>query len=192
MKQWLKSWYYVIKDIILWPNLKLRHSSVHITSRLYGKVRLNSTNIGAYCSVGPNSILNGVQIGNYCSIAPGVQIGGMEHSWWWWSMSTVLSRYCRYDQQTILEHDVWVGANAVIRQGVKIGCGAVVGALSMVTRDVEPYSMVVGVPAKLFLRRFGPELVNRLVATEYWKLPPDEAIRLLNGVSNSDPPSSKS
>lgn len=63
---------------------------------------------------------------------------------------------------TVIGHDVWIGQNCLIKQGVKIGNGAVVGMGSVVTRDVEPYSIVGGVPAKFIKMRFEPGIVNGL------------------------------
>lgn len=77
--------------------------------------------IGKYTYLGRFSILNNVEVGNYCSIAPGVQIGGMEHSYWWFSCSTFLSDHCISNKRTIIGHDVWIGANVVFNQGIKIG-----------------------------------------------------------------------
>lgn len=75
----------------------------------------------------------------------------------------------RADQPVELGHDVWIGHGAVVLPGVKIGTGAVVGAGSVVTGDVEPYTVVAGVPAGLIRRRFDPETAARIKATEWWE-----------------------
>lgn len=74
----------------------------------------------------------------------------------------------------IIEDDVWIGYGSKILSGVRIGQGAVVAAGAVVTKDVEPYSIVGGVPAKLLKYRFNSELVNRLIKLDYSKL--DEEI----------------
>ncbi|WP_234463862.1 CatB-related O-acetyltransferase [Paracoccus caeni] len=71
----------------------------------------------------------------------------------------------------IIGHDVWIGANAVITRGVKVGTGAVIGAGAIVTKDVPPYAIVGGVPAKLLRMRFDEETVAKLLASEWWDLP---------------------
>lgn len=68
-------------------------------------------------------------------------------------------------------HDVWIGDRAVVMQGVKIGTGAVVAAGAVVTKDVPPYAIVGGVPAKVIGSRFAPEIVERLLATAWWEMP---------------------
>jgi len=108
-----------------------------------------------------------------------VQIGGMEHSYWWLSMSTFLSDKCRANQRTIIEDDVWIAAGAVIRQGVTIGRGSVVGALSFVNRDVPPNTIVAGIPAKPIKARLGHETFEDLVSSEYWKFKPTRAKEIL-------------
>jgi phosphonate metabolim protein, transferase hexapeptide repeat family len=75
----------------------------------------------------------------------------------------------RADQPVEVGHDVWIGHGAVVLPGVEIGTGAVIGAGSVVTRDVEPYTVVAGVPAALIRRRFDPETAARIKATEWWE-----------------------
>ena len=70
---------------------------------------------------------------------------------------------------TVIGHDVWIGQNCLIKQGVKIGNGAVIGMGSVVTRDVEPYSIVGGVPTKFIKKRFESNIVHELEAIEWWE-----------------------
>ena len=76
-------------------------------------------------------------------------------------------------KRTVIGNDVWIGRSALIRQGVRIGDGAVIGMGAVVTGDVEPYSVVAGCPAREIRKRFSPETAARLLASEWWKL--DEA-----------------
>ena len=68
----------------------------------------------------------------------------------------------------VLEHDVWIGQQVIVQRGVTVRTGAVVGAGSVVTRDVPPYTIVAGNPARPIRTRFAPELCQRLLATEWW------------------------
>jgi len=80
-------------------------------------------------------------------------------------------------------HDVWIGANAVIMRGVKIGNGAVIAAGAIVNKDVEPYSIVGGVPARHLKYRFDKETIERLLKSEWWNLDISNFI----GIDASDP-----
>lgn len=71
----------------------------------------------------------------------------------------------------IVGSDVWIGDSAVITSGVKIGHGAIIASNSVVTKDVEPYSIVGGVPAKLIKKRFDQTTIDRLLDSKWWELP---------------------
>lgn len=83
---------------------------------------------------------------------------------------------------TVIGDDVWIGAEAMIMPGVTVGPGAVIGARAVVTRDVAPYAVVSGVPAKEVRRRFAEEDVARLLEMRWWDWPVErirEALPLL-------------
>lgn len=69
-----------------------------------------------------------------------------------------------------IKNDVWIGDKAIIMNGVTIGNGAIIGAGAIVTKDVDDYSIVIGVPAKHLKYRFPPEIIARLLATRWWEL----------------------
>lgn len=79
----------------------------------------------------------------------------------------------------VVGNDVWIGYEAVILAGVTIGDGAVIGARAVVTKDVPPYTIVGGVPARLIRRRFTPDIVNGLLALRWWDWPPERIARSL-------------
>ncbi|MCL1829480.1 MAG: acetyltransferase [Oscillospiraceae bacterium] len=74
----------------------------------------------------------------------------------------------RKDKAVTVGHDVWIGHNAVIMPGVTIGNGAVIGAGAVVTKDVEPYSVVAGVPAKKIKLRFSGDLIEKIERSKWW------------------------
>jgi len=76
-------------------------------------------------------------------------------------------------QLPIIEHDVWIGTKAVIMRGVTIGTGAVVAAGAVVTKDVPPYAIVGGVPAKIIRYRFDEKIIEKLLKTKWWEYGPD-------------------
>lgn len=74
----------------------------------------------------------------------------------------------------VLGHDVWIGHAAIVLSGVTIGTGAVIAAGTIVTKDVPPYGVVAGNPARLLKYRFSQELVQELLASKWWELDEDE------------------
>jgi acetyltransferase-like isoleucine patch superfamily enzyme len=112
--------------------------------------------IGSNSGINAESIItamNRVEIGTNVMIAPRVYILDVDHKFERRDIPISEQGYSLSD--TIIEDDVWIGAGAVISRGVRIGRGAIVGANAVVTRDVEPYAIVGGVPAKLI--KYRPE-----------------------------------
>jgi phosphonate metabolism protein (transferase hexapeptide repeat family) len=125
-------------------------------------------------------------IGKFCSIAANTRINALEHPLERASTHKLTYRpneYFRYlgvDQEFLerrrgkavtIGNDVWIGHGAVVLPGVTIGDGAVVGANAVVTRDVEPYTIVAGAPAKLLRPRFPAGIARRLAALAWWDWP---------------------
>ena len=79
----------------------------------------------------------------------------------------------------VIGNDVWIGYDAVIMAGVTIGDGAIIGTRAVVTKDVEPYSIVGGVPAKEIRKRFAPEVIKRLLELQWWNWPDDKIHRAI-------------
>ena len=82
------------------------------------------------------------------------------------------------DVDTIIGNDVWIGVNAVIMNGIHVGDGAVIGAGAVVTHDVAPWAIVVGVPACVLKYRFDERTRQRLAAVQWWTMDEDELHRL--------------
>ncbi len=91
---------------------------------------------------------------------------------------------CKGD--VIIEADVWIGTGVTILSGVRLGVGSVVAAGAVVTKDVEPYSVVGGVPARKIKSRFPPAIVHSLLLTRWWELPDDKITSLIGVLSSSD------
>ena len=87
---------------------------------------------------------------------------------------------------TVVGNDVWIGREAVIMPGIKIGDGAIVAAYSVVTRDVAPYTLVGGNPARLIRHRFDEELTAMLLKLRWWDFMPEELVDFLPVLCNGD------
>ena len=149
---------------------------------------VHGVDVGAY-SYGslltPGLADTGTQIGRYVSIGPNVRRFGASHPLnapslhpYWYNPTLGLASI-EHDVERgriSIEHDSWIGANVTILPNVKrIGVGAVVGAGSVVTRDVEDFSIVVGNPARHARYRLNEDTRRRLLAQEPWNLDPIDA-----------------
>ena len=156
-------------------------------------VFLDEVGVGENVKIGCNTyfasgrISPGVTIGRYCSISRNVSLGGTEHPINWLTSSTISyskeyfssfekSLKFNFDnsQKTIIGNDVWIGANAIISRGVKIGDGAIVGAGAIVTKDVPEYAIVVGVPAVVLKYRFDEITIETLKKLQWWNISSDK------------------
>ena len=87
---------------------------------------------------------------------------------------------------TVIGNDVWIGMDATIMPGVKVGDGAVIGSLSVVAQDVPPYAIVAGNPARVVKMRFDKETVERLLAIAWWNWPAEKITRNLAAIKGAD------
>lgn len=127
-----------------------------------------------------------LHIGRYCSIAPEVRIflGGEHHVDWvtTYPFSAIEREARQYPGHphtkgpVTIENDVWIGYGAIILSGVKIGNGAVIGAGSVVSKNVPAYTIFAGNPARMVRKRFSDEVIERLEKIAWWEWP-EERIR---------------
>jgi len=174
--------------LYLWSKLikKLRGSSIidskiHRTSKVESGSQIVSAVFDRHSFCGYDCKIINCEIGSFCSIADHVIIGGGMHPMEWVSMSPVFyegrdsvktkfSEHKRdYVKRTIIGHDVWIGERVIIKQGVNIGTGAVIGMGSIVTRDIEPYNIVAGSPAKVIRKRFDDKVIQKLLKIKWWE-----------------------
>lgn len=138
-------------------------------------------------------------IGKFCQIAAGVEfvMNGANHQMnavstfpfytlEGWKMSPPAKTDLPLKGDTVIGNDVWIGQNSVILPGVHIGDGAIIGANSVVGRDVEPYTKVVGNPARAIQKRFDDELIELLLRFKWWDRSVDEINRLIPILTCSD------
>lgn len=144
---------------------------------------VRETVIGDYTyTAGDNQIIY-TDIGKFCSIASHVRINPGNHPTWRVTQHHSTYRRSMYgfsnsddakffewrrDHKVTIGHDVWIGHGAIIMPGVHIGTGAVIGSSAVVTKDVEPYMIVAGVPSKPIRRRFSEEVSKQLLTIAWW------------------------
>jgi virginiamycin A acetyltransferase len=138
-------------------------------------------------------------IGRFCSIASGVTfiMNGSSHpltgfsvypfhgfGGGWERIAPLMVQPCKGD--TVIGNDVWLGFEALVMPGVRVGDGAVVGARAVVTRDVPPYTVVGGNPARPIRTRYDEATVHELLAIRWWDWPPDKVFRNLEHIVGAD------
>ena len=158
----------------------LRDCSLDSTAKVCSKSELNFVKMGRYSYIGNDCFMVNVDIGSFCSIADRVCIGGASHPIERVSSSPVFHEgsnvmgknfqtfHYEHTPKTIIENDVWIGIGSIIKAGVTIHNGAVVGAGSVVTHDIPAYEIWAGNPAKLIRRRFDEEISSKLEKISWW------------------------
>lgn len=157
-------------------------SRISRKAKVYGLVQVTNSTMSDFSYIGRNSRLIHTDVGKYCSIGGQCAIGmgshtldmlstsplfteehnGTTHSW---VKNSMVTPYMR----TTLGNDVWIGERVMVMGGVTIGDGAVVGAGAIVTKDVPPYAIVGGVPAKIIRYRFSEETIELLNKIQWWE-----------------------
>lgn len=150
-------------------------------------------NEGQIISKGRESVHNGnfvvkgkggiLEIGSFCAIGVNVTVILSNHYYDYPAIEFdfYLKHFGQYpyiieNRKNVIENDVWIGDNVVILPEVKIGTGAIIGAGAIVTKDVPPYAIVGGNPAKIIKYRFSDEVIKELLATKWWEWD-DEKLR---------------
>jgi len=170
-------------------------SSINIEANICNPIHLSGNSkihhgcrVDKYVKINWDVILfPNVHVGAYTSIARNVQVGVANHPVDWLSTSSFQYNNANFPldedylslnkkkhlhhPKTIIGADVWIGSNAIIKSGVKVGHGAIIGGGAVVVSDVEPYSIVGGVPAKLIKKRFSDQTIDKLMGLKWWLMP---------------------
>ena len=159
------------------------HSEVGEYCQLFDDTMLCYSKLGEMSYLSRRSSVFSSVIGKYCSISWNVSIGPAVHDYKRITQHAMLYAnrfgmidtpnhrfYNQYDKDVIIGNDVWIGCNAVIMRGVHIADGAVIGANSVITKDVEPYSIMGGVN-RIIKYRFSNDIVDRLLLLNWWNYP---------------------
>ena len=165
------------------PTAQLRNATLGRFSELKERVQFCDSTLGDYSYVERHSEVIYSDIGKFCAIAADVRINALRHpmerisqhkmtyrpnEYFAHAKIDKAFRQSRIEDKVAIGHDVWIGHGAIILPGFKIGHGAVVAAGAVVTRDVESYAVVGGVPASFIKWRFAPEISARIIALGWW------------------------
>ena len=180
------------------------YSGARISNTMFGNfnvifndVLMDSCTIGDHTYIQKRSSLFNADFGKFCSIASGVSIGpgvhktdGVSTHPVFYLKNTPLAKiYCDKDlfifsKRTSIGYDVWIGEKAIVLDGVTIGTGAIIAAGSVVTKDVAPYAIVGGVPAKQIKLRFIESEIDLLLKSKWWDNTEDWLEKNYNSFSN--------
>lgn len=185
--------YYVLRyrkhHIYIHPTVLFNnHTAFSGYNKVHKGANISNSSLGRNTFIGLNCHLVNVSVGSFCSIAHDVRIEDSTHpSHTFVSTSPVFYSTCKQTGQSfvddnifnesltiegrssIIGNDVWIGANVLIKGGIKIGDGAIVAMGAVVTKDVEPYTIVAGIPAKPIRKRFNDPDIERLLKSQWWK-----------------------
>lgn len=176
----------VVKECVLGGNVTIGDDTTVVRSKVGSCVALNrrsyinDSEFGDFSYCGINTTINFSRIGKFCSLARNVDVGGFDHDY---RKVTTMPRF-RFDQITGMKgvepdyaklceigNDVWIAAGAQILHKARIGDGAIIGGGAVVTKDVPPYAIAVGVPAKVIGYRFPERIVKALLEIRWWNWP---------------------
>lgn len=155
-------------------------------SKVLGGCTLLNVSMGKYSYVGENNTIVNCDIGAFCSIAGGCMIGGGEHPVTSVSTSPVFHRgknclgtnfgdadFNPY-KKTVIGNDVWIAGRVLVKGGVVIGDGAVIGMGSVVTKDIPPYEIWAGNPARFIRKRFEDDVIDKMLRIKWWEFDDEE------------------
>ena len=167
------------------PTAEVADSTLGRYTEVQERCLVLESNLGDYSYLSPGCDVAYADIGKFVSVAASSRIGPTNHPTWRASQHHFTYRSASYgfgedddglfdwrrDQRTTIGNDVWIGHGTIVLPGVTVGHGAILAAGGVVTRDVAPYAIVGGVPARFIKERFAPDIARRLTALAWWDWP---------------------
>lgn len=179
---------FLSQQTIVGDNSRIEESILSDYCKIERNNLVRQSFIGKYSYTGEFTKIFDTSIGKFVSIGWNVSIGAHEHIYTRISTHSFIyqdfnKRFNLLDKaiddsgeenrQTEIGNDVWIGCHAIIKRGVCIGYGAIIGSGSVVTKDVPPYAIVVGTPAHIIKYRFSEEIIEKLLEIEWWNWSPE-------------------
>lgn len=171
------------EDVFIHPECEIKNSEFGIYTEIGKGSRILNSTIGDYSYTDRYADIANTTVGKFSNIAAFSRIGPTDHPMELASMHHMLYRSSDYwddveiwddffthraSRRTTIGHDTWIGAQAIIKPELEIGTGSVIAAGSVVTKDVAPFMIVAGVPAKPIRKRFDDQIADRLMALSWW------------------------
>jgi phosphonate metabolism protein (transferase hexapeptide repeat family) len=162
---------------------RVKDSTLGRYTEVSERCRIDEVEMGDYSYIMQDGAVWCATIGKFVNIAAAVRINATNHPTWratlhhftyravdYWPDADMETDFFswRRDNRVVIGHDVWIGHGATILPGVTVGNGAVIGAGAVVSKDVAPYTIVGGVPAKLIRERFSAEIGERMDRIAWW------------------------
>lgn len=182
--------YYLSKLIKKLHLRAIKNCQIHNTSKICAGTQLVNVSMGKYSDIGYDCTIINTKIGAFCSFGSNINIGGASHTITWVSTSPVFNENLdhlkkkfshhkfKYLTQTVIGNDIWIGDRAMIKAGVIIGDGAIIGMNSVVTKDIPPYEIWAGNPAKMIKKRFEDKYIQALLKIKWWEKD-DKTIKIM-------------
>lgn len=186
---WKKFLFRDISFLALWDS----SSTISPFTSLQRKAKLMNSHVGRNSRICINTELFNTTVGNFSIIARNCIVGLGAHPtntlsphsifykknrWKWHNDWCHDTGFRESDKPIAIGNGVWIGMRCLILDGVTIGDGAIVAAGAVVTKDVPPFAVVGGIPAKVLKYRFSPDIIERLLEIKWWNLPDEEITRI--------------
>jgi acetyltransferase-like isoleucine patch superfamily enzyme len=168
--------------VLIGRNVVLKNVKFEKHASLGEGVRVNNSELGNHTYLSAGCLINNTSFGKFCSVGSGVKTGLGIHPAAdnisthpaFYSLrkqsgkTFVTQQHSKEEEKVKIGHDVWIGANAIVLDGITIGNGAIIAAGAVVTKDVAPFEIVGGVPAKHIRFRFSPEEIDAIEKSAWW------------------------
>lgn len=163
--------------------------------------KMNDVTAGRYTRIGDGVKVTNADLGNFAVLSKDTVVGTGAHPTnyitphsifykkgaWPWHDDWIAPIDFNKKRRITIGNDVWIGRRCMVLDGVTIGDGAIVAAGAVVTKDIPPFAIAGGVPAKVIKYRFEPEVIEKLLEIKWWNLPDDEITKVIDLFHKKNP-----